>query len=86
MSKLTCPNCKEVFEVDEQGYSKLVSQVRDQQFEKELKRQEQAMESEKSTAVERAVNEVKENLSKRFSLRSLSSRKWRAVSKTRSLK
>lgn len=63
MSKLTCPNCNEAFEVDEQGYSKLVSQVRDQQFEKELKRQEQAMESEKATAVERAVNEVKENLS-----------------------
>jgi len=63
MSKLTCPNCNEAFEVDEQGYSKLVSQVRDQQFEKELKRQEQAMESEKATAVERAVNKVKENLS-----------------------
>ena len=63
MSKLICPNCNEAFEVDEQGYSKLVSQVRDQQFEKELKRQEQAMESEKATAVERAVNKVKENLS-----------------------
>ena len=71
MSKLTCPNCKEVFEVDEQGYSKLVSQVRDQQFEKELKRQEQAMESEKSTAVERAVNEVKENLSQEIQSKKL---------------
>ena len=71
MSKLTCPNCKEVFEVDEQGYSKLVSQVRDQQFEKELKRQEQAMESEKATAVERAVNEVKENLSQEIQSKKL---------------
>ena len=71
MSKLTCPNCKEVFEVDEQGYSKLVSQVRDHQFEKELKRQEQAMESEKATAVERAVNEVKENLSQEIQSKKL---------------
>ena len=71
MSKLTCPNCNEAFEVDEQGYSKLVSQVRDQQFEKELKRQEQAMESEKSTAVERAVNEVKENLSQEIQSKKL---------------
>ena len=71
MSKLICPNCNEAFEVDEQGYSKLVSQVRDQQFEKELKRQEQAMESEKSTAVERAVNEVKENLSQEIQSKKL---------------
>ncbi len=71
MSKLTCPNCNEVFEVDEQGYSKLVSQVRDQQFEKELKRHEQAMESDKATAVERAVNEVKENLSKQIQSKQL---------------
>jgi len=71
MSKLICPNCNEAFEVDEQGYSKLVSQVRDQQFEKELKRQEQAMESEKATAVERAVNEVKENLSQEIQSKKL---------------
>lgn len=71
MSKLTCPNCNEAFEVDEQGYSKLVSQVRDQQFEKELKRQEQAMESEKATAVERAVNKVKENLSQEIQSKQL---------------
>ena len=71
MSKLICPNCNEAFEVDEQGYSKLVSQVRDQQFEKELKRQEQAMESEKATAVERAVNKVKENLSQEIQSKQL---------------
>ena len=36
MNKLTCPHCKTPFEVDEQGYSSLVKQVRDEQFEKEL--------------------------------------------------
>lgn len=33
MNKLTCPNCKTSFEVDEQGYSSLIKQVRDEQFE-----------------------------------------------------
>ena len=36
MNKLTCPNCKTPFEVDEQGYSSLVKQVRDEQFEKDV--------------------------------------------------
>ena len=54
MNKLTCPNCKTPFEVDEQGYSSLVKQVRDEQFEKELKRVELAATKEKSAAVEKA--------------------------------
>ena len=42
MNKLTCPHCKTPFEVDEQGYSSLIKQVRDEQFEKELDRVELA--------------------------------------------
>ena len=61
MNKLTCPNCKTPFEVDEQGYSSLVKQVRDEQFEKELKRAELAATNEKTAAVEKAVLEAKQN-------------------------
>ena len=61
MSKLTCPNCKTPFEVDEQGYSSLVKQVRDEQFEKELKRVELAATNDKTAAVEKAVLEAKQN-------------------------
>jgi len=61
MSKLTCPNCKTPFEVDEQGYSSLVKQVRDEQFEKELKRVELAAINDKTAAVEKAVLEAKQN-------------------------
>jgi len=61
MSKLTCPNCKTPFEVDEQGYSSLVKQVRDEQFEEELKRVELAATNDKTAAVEKAVLEAKQN-------------------------
>ena len=61
MNKLTCPNCKTPFEVDEQGYSSLVKQVRDEQFEKELKRVELAAINDKTAAVEKAVLEAKQN-------------------------
>ena len=47
MNKLTSPHCKTLFEVDEQGYSSLIKQVRDEQFEKELDRVELAANKEK---------------------------------------
>ena len=47
--------------VDEQGYSSLVKQVRDEQFEKELKRVELAATNDKTAAVEKAVLEAKQN-------------------------
>ena len=31
-----CPNCKEVFKVDDSVYTDIVKQVRDQQFQDEL--------------------------------------------------
>ena len=61
MNKLTCPNCKTPFEVDEQGYSSLVKQVRDEQFEKDVKRVELAAINDKTAAVEKAVLEAKQN-------------------------
>lgn len=40
MQELKCPNCGEVFQVDESGYAQIVSQIRDKEFEAELKRRE----------------------------------------------
>ena len=64
MNKLTCPNCETPFEVDEQGYSSLVKQVRDEQFEKELDRVELAANKEKGAAVEKALLEAKQDSQK----------------------
>ena len=67
MNKLTCPHCKTPFEVDEQGYSSLIKQVRDEQFEKELSRAELAATKEKTAAVEKAVLEAKQKSQKHIS-------------------
>ena len=40
MQELRCPHCGEVFQVDETGYAQLARQVRDSEFDKELRRRE----------------------------------------------
>lgn len=40
MQEIKCPNCGEVFVVDESGYAQIVQQVRDKEFEKELQQRE----------------------------------------------
>ena len=40
MQELKCPNCGEVFQVDESDYAQIVSQIRDKEFEAELGRRE----------------------------------------------
>ena len=79
MNKLTCPHCKTPFEVDEQGYSSLVKQVRDEQFEKELKRAELAATNEKTAAVEKAVMEAKQNSQKALSDKELEIERLKAA-------
>ena len=43
MQEIRCPNCGEVFQVDESGYAQIAQQVRDSEFEKELSRRESAL-------------------------------------------
>lgn len=40
MEEIKCPNCGEIFVVDESGYAQIVQQVRDKEFNKELKERE----------------------------------------------
>ena len=37
MREIRCPKCGEVFQVDESGYAAIVKQVRDKEFEKEIR-------------------------------------------------
>lgn len=49
MQNIKCPNCGEVFQVDEsgEGYTKIVQQVRNSEFEKELAEREQVISEKK---------------------------------------
>lgn len=50
-TNVKCPNCKEVFKVDESVYTDIVKQVRDQQFNDDLKNRLEAADKEKASAL-----------------------------------
>ena len=48
MQEIKCPNCGEVFQVDESGYSQIVKQVRDREFKKEVEKLNETYEQKKN--------------------------------------
>ena len=36
MNEIKCPNCGTVFQINETNYSKIVKQIKDKEFEKEI--------------------------------------------------
>ena len=56
-----CPNCKEVFKVDDSVYTNIVKQVRDQQFQDEVSNRLTMAENEKKSAVEIAEHKLINN-------------------------
>lgn len=69
MRKIKCPNCGEVFAVDESGYAQIVQQVRDQEFDRELRQRERALEEGKEKDLELAQMKQKEAFDKALSSR-----------------
>ena len=53
-----CPNCKEVFKVDDSVYTNIVKQVRDQQFQEEVSNRLAIAENEKKSAMADLKNQV----------------------------
>ena len=60
MGEIKCPKCGEVFEIDETNYNLLISQVRNDEFNKELKSREQSLKESSLKDVELAVAKTKE--------------------------
>ncbi len=50
-TEIQCPNCQEIFKVDETDYIDIVKQVRDKQFKEELSNRLQTAENEKENAI-----------------------------------
>ena len=63
MQEIKCPNCGKMFQVDDSGYTQIVSQVRDKEFEKELDRREKelAQKKEKDLTIARMEQEKSYN-------------------------
>ncbi len=75
MQEIKCPQCGKVFKVDESGFSDIVKQVRDKEFEKEVRERQalfeeelklklQAGETEKKLAVAEAVSALEQELAR----------------------
>lgn len=62
MNDIKCPHCKKVFKVDEAGFADILKQVRDHQFEEELKNRLDLAEKDKKTAIELAEEKLRSSL------------------------
>jgi len=66
MNEIKCPHCSKSFEVDESSYAEIVSQVRGAEFERELHDRLTLAEKDKSSAVELAQEQTKNELRTEF--------------------
>ena len=58
MPEIKCPNCGEVFQIDESNYDSIVKQVRDHEFNEELARRDKEHKKELENAVELAKTQT----------------------------
>lgn len=61
-NEIICPSCNKAFKVDEAGYASILKQVRDQQFEEEIKSRLNIAEQDKQNAVKLAEANLKNAL------------------------
>ena len=60
MNEIKCPNCGKFFQADERGYAQLLQNVRNEEFEKELKERESFLQ----TQVQEQLNEMRNHYEK----------------------
>lgn len=52
MEQIKCPKCGEIFQIDEAGYAEILKQVRNKEFEQEIRQKEIAFEKDKANAIQ----------------------------------
>ena len=69
MNEIKCPHCGTSFKIDEAGFADILKQVRDEEFNKDLKEREQIFTEEKESAVKLAeaniTNTVQKDLARK---------------------
>tara|TARA_B110000091_G_scaffold128986_1_gene138533 strand:- start:1034 stop:2215 length:1182 start_codon:yes stop_codon:yes gene_type:complete len=64
MQDISCPHCDTAFKIDESGYSHIVKQVRDQEFNDQLELQNRIAEQHKVTSIALAKSEINGEMQK----------------------
>ncbi len=67
MNEIICPHCQKAFKIDESGYSDMLKQVRDHQFEEEVKNRLDIAQKEKESAVQLAIANTKNSFQEEMS-------------------
>lgn len=70
MQEIRCPKCNEVFQVDDSGYSQIVQQARDKEFEKEAARRAEELEKAKNSELKILEMEYEKKLESALSEKS----------------
>ena len=64
MRQIKCPNCGQVFEIDQASYADIVKQVRDHEFTREIAERENLLRTDKENAVQLAEQKTRSELQK----------------------
>ena len=69
MNEISCPHCKNKFTIDQSGFAEIVKQVRDQEFDQELKIREDLALKDKENAVKLALSESNNKLQQEVNIK-----------------
>ncbi|MCI8392986.1 MAG: DUF2130 domain-containing protein [Clostridia bacterium] len=67
MNEIKCPNCGQVFQIDETSYESILRQVRDDEFNKQINAREKQYKDEKDNEIKLAEAHIREELQKQIS-------------------
>ncbi len=69
MSEIKCPHCGTVFQVDEDGFSDILRQVRTEEFDREIAQREKLMDEGKKQAVALAIQQTQSQMTQELAER-----------------
>ena len=87
MNEVICPHCKKAFKIDEAGFADILKQVRDHEFDEQLRERVAILERDKNSAVELAEEKTKNQLAGELAKRDaeIAELKTRATAKIKEL-
>ncbi len=62
MNEIKCPKCNTVFQINESDYNSIVKQIRDKEFEKEIKQREEQYKIDKDNTIKITKSQVEKEL------------------------
>ncbi len=65
MNEIKCPNCGKVFQIDENDYASIIKQIRDKEFNEELKKIEEQTNKDKQNEIKLLEAHLKEEQNKK---------------------